>query len=158
MHAPFLDRDLRVTPIDAYILEKLDKVGMKPSPDADRRTWLRRATLDLTGLPPTPVEVDRFLADTRPNAYALAADRLLASPRYGERMAADWLDGARYADSNGYQADYERFQYRWRDWVIDAFNSNKPFDQFTIEQIAGDLLPNPRVDQLVATGFQRCTS
>jgi len=98
------------SPIDAYILEKLDKIGMKPSPDADRRTWLRRASLDLTGLPPTPVEVDRFVSDTRPNAYALAADRLLASPRYGERMAADWLDGARYADSNGYQADYARFQ------------------------------------------------
>ena len=143
------------TPIDAYILEKLDKVGMKPSPDADRRTWLRRATLDLTGLPPTPVEVDRFLADTRPNAYAVAADRLLASPRYGERMAADWLDGARYADSNGYQADYERFQYRWRDWVIDAFNANKPYDQFTVEQLAGDMLPNPTTEQVIATGFNR---
>ena len=98
-------------------------------------------TLDLTGLPPTPAEVDAFLADKSPDAYEKVVDRLLASPRYGERMAFDWLDAARYADTNGYQSDGERYMWRWRDWVIDAFNRNMPFDQFTIEQLAGDLLP-----------------
>ena len=113
-----------------------------PSPEADRATLIRRVTLDLTGLPPTPAEVDAFLADPSPDAYEKVVDRLLASPRYGERMAFRWLDVARYADTNGYQTDGGREMWRWRDWVIDAFNRNMPFDQFTIEQIAGDLLPN----------------
>ena len=128
-------------PIDAFVLERLEREGLKPSPEADRATLLRRVSLDLTGLPPTLAEVDAFLADTSPNAYEKVVDRLLRSPRYGERMAFPWLDAARYADSNGYQTDGERYMWRWRDWVIDAFNRNMPFDQFTIEQLAGDLLP-----------------
>nr|MDQ2731804.1 DUF1549 domain-containing protein [Armatimonadota bacterium] len=142
-------------PIDNFILARLEKEGMQPSPWADRPTIIRRVYLDLTGIPPLPTELDAFVNDKSPDAYAKVVDRLLASPRYGERMAMDWLDGARYADSNGYQADYERFQWRWRDWVINAFNQNKPFDQFTIEQIAGDLLPNATLDQKIATGFNR---
>jgi hypothetical protein len=142
-------------PIDNFILEKIEERGLKPSPPADRRTLIRRVTLDLTGLPPAPSEVAAFLADKSPNAYEKVVDRLLASPRYGERMAMDWMDYARYADSNGYQADFERFQWRWRDWVIDAFNRNMPYDQFTVEQIAGDMLPNPTMDQRLATGFNR---
>jgi hypothetical protein len=141
--------------IDYFILARLEREGWKPSPEADRTTLIRRVSLDLTGLPPTPAEVDAFLKDKSPNAYEKVVDRLLASPRYGEQMAQSWLDGARYADSNGYQADYERFQWRWRDWVIDAFNRNMPFDQFTIEQIAGDMLPNATLDQKIATGFNR---
>ena len=129
-------------PIDAFVLQRLEREGLKPSPEADRATLLRRVTLDLTGLPPTPAELDAFLADKSPNAYEKVVDRLLRSPRYGERMAFPWLDAARYADSNGYQTDGERFMWRWRDWVIDAFNRNMPYDQFTIEQLAGDLLPN----------------
>ena len=142
-------------PIDAFILERLEREGLNPSPEADRTTLLRRATLDLTGLPPTPAEVDAFLADTRPDAYERVVDRLLASPRFGERMAVPWLDAARYADTNGYQSDGERFMWRWRDWVIDAYNANMPFDRFTVEQIAGDLLPNPTPEQIIATGFNR---
>src|SRR5581483_1153777 len=141
--------------IDRFVLAKLEAAGLKPSPEADKRTLIRRATLDITGLPPTPQEVQTFLNDRSANAYEKVVDRLLASPRYGERMAMDWMDYARYADSNGYQADYERFQWRWRDWVIDAFNKNMPYDQFTIEQIAGDLLPNPTLDQKLATAFNR---
>jgi hypothetical protein len=116
---------------------------------------LRRVSLDLTGLPPAPAELDAFLADKSANAYEKIVDRLLRSPRYGERMAFPWLDAARYADSNGYQTDGERFMWRWRDWVIDAFNRNMPYDQFTIEQLAGDLLPNATLDQKIATGFNR---
>ncbi|MEI9894655.1 MAG: DUF1549 domain-containing protein [Chthoniobacter sp.] len=112
-------------------------------------------TLDLTGLPPTPQELDTFLADPSPDAYEKNVDRLLASPRYGERMVWEWLDAARYADTNGYQGDPTRAMWYWRDWVIKALNDNKPFDQFTIEQLAGDLLPEPTRDQLVATGFHR---
>lgn len=141
--------------IDYFILSRLEKEGLKPSPEADRATLIRRASLDLIGLPPTPAEVDAFLKDKSPKAYEKVVDRLLASPRYGERMAMNWLDGARYADSNGYQADYERYQWRWRDWVIDAFNKNMPFDRFTIEQLAGDLLPNATLSQKIATGFNR---
>ena len=141
--------------IDRFVLARLEREGLEPSPAADRRTLIRRATLDLTGLAPTPVEVDAFLADQSPNAYEAVVDRLLASPRYGERMAVRWLDAARYADTNGYQTDAERFMWRWRDWVIAAFNRNMRFDQFTIEQLAGDLLPNPTLDQLIATGFNR---
>ncbi|MGE3819951.1 MAG: DUF1553 domain-containing protein [Isosphaeraceae bacterium] len=142
-------------PIDGYVLERLEKEGLAPSVEADPTTLLRRMTLDLTGVPPSPDEVDAFLADDAPAAYERAVDRLLASPRYGERMAVPWLDAARYADTNGYQSDGERFMWRWRDWVIDAYNANMPFDQFTVEQLAGDLLPNPTPDQIIATGFNR---
>jgi hypothetical protein len=141
--------------IDYFILARLEREGLAPAPEADRTTLLRRVTLDLTGLPPTPAEVDAFLADNSPNAYEMVVDRLLASPRYGERMAARWLDAARYADTNGYQNDGERYMWRWRDWVLDAFNANMPFDQFTIEQLAGDLLPQPTLSQRIATGFNR---
>jgi hypothetical protein len=141
--------------IDFFVLEQLEKKGLKPSTEASRETLLRRVSLDLTGLPPTPTELDAFVADKSPNAYEKVVDRLLASPRYGERMAVRWLDAARYADSNGYQYDGERNMWRWRDWVIDAFNRNQPFDQFTIEQIAGDLLPNATTAQKIATGFNR---
>jgi hypothetical protein len=141
--------------IDSFILARLEAEGLAPSPEADRTTLIRRVTLDLTGLPPTPAEVGAFLADPSPDAYEKVVDRLLASPRYGERMAVRWLDGARYADTNGYQSDGERFMWRWRDWVINAFNSNMPFDRFTVEQLAGDLLPNPTLDQRIATGFNR---
>ncbi len=141
--------------IDMFILERLAKEGLEPSPEADRTTLIRRVTLDLTGLPPTPREVDAFLADSSPHAYQRLLDRLLASPRYGERMAWRWLEAARYADTNGYQSDGERYMWRWRDWVIGAFNQNMPFDQFTIEQIAGDMLPGATLDQKIATGFNR---
>lgn len=142
-------------PIDAFILARLEKEGLQPAPEADRITLLRRVSLDLTGLPPTIAEVEAFLRDSSPRAYERVVDRLLASPRYGERMAFRWLDVARYADTSGYQSDRERQMWRWRDWVIDAFNQNKAYDQFVIEQLAGDLLPNPTIDQRVATGFNR---
>jgi hypothetical protein len=142
-------------PIDAFVLQRLELQGLKPSPEADRATLLRRVSLDLIGLPPSPAELTAFLADKSPNAYEKVVDRLLQSPRYGERMAFPWLDAARYADSNGYQTDGERFMWRWRDWVIDAFNRNMPYDRFTIEQLAGDLLPNPTLEQRIATGFNR---
>jgi hypothetical protein len=142
-------------PIDAFVLARLEREGLKPSPEADRPTWLRRVSLDLTGLPPTLAEIDAFVADSSPQAYEKVVDRLLASPRYGERMAFPWLEAARYADSNGYQSDGERHMWRWRDWVIDAFNANMPWDRFTTEQIAGDLLPNPSLEQRIATGFNR---
>ena len=142
-------------PIDAFVLARLEREGLHPSPEADRPTLIRRVSLDLTGLPPTPPEVDAFLRDSSSQAWEHVVDRLLASPRYAERMATRWLDAARYADTNGYQSDGERSMWRWRDWVIDAFNRNMPFDQFTIEQIAGDLLPNATVSQKLATGFHR---
>ena len=142
-------------PIDAFVLQRLENEGWKPSPEADRPTLLRRVTLDLTGLPPTESEVAAFLADKSSTAYEKVVDRLLQSPRYGERMAFPWLEAARYADSNGYQTDGERFMWRWRDWVIGAFNQNMRFDQFTIEQIAGDLLPNATLEQRLATAFNR---
>jgi hypothetical protein len=141
--------------IDRFILGRLEKEGLKPSPEADPITLLRRVSLDLTGLPPTLAEVDAFLADASGDRYERAVDRLLRSPRYGERMAQRWLDAARYADTNGYQNDGFRVMHRWRDWVIDAFNNNMPFDQFTIEQLAGDMLPNPTLEQRIATGFNR---
>jgi len=141
--------------IDAFVLQRLEQEGLKPSPVADRRTLLRRVTFDLTGLPPTPNEIDAFLADKSANAYEKVVDRLLASPSYGERMAFTWLEAARYADTSGYQHDGERFMWRWRDWVIDAFNRNVRFDRFATEQLAGDLLPNPTLDQRIATGFNR---
>jgi hypothetical protein len=129
---------------------------MHPAPEADRTTLIRRLYLDLIGLPPSPCEVDDFLADQSPDAYEKLVARLLASPCYGERMALPWLDAARYADSNGFQQDGDNYQYVWRDWVVRALNANMPFDQFTILQLAGDLLPNPSLEQKVATGFNRC--
>jgi hypothetical protein len=142
-------------PVDAFIAARLERDGLSPSPEADRITLLRRVSFDLTGLPPTPAEVEAFLDDQSANAYEAAVDRLLASPRFGERMAVRWLDGARYADTNGYQSDGERFMWRWRDWVIDAYNRNLPFDKFTIEQLAGDMLPHATLDQQIASGFNR---
>ena len=141
--------------IDAFVLARLEKGQLKPSPEADRRTIIRRVSLDITGLPPTPAEVEAFVSDTTSNAYEKVIDRLLSSPRYGERMAIRWLDAARYADTNGYQTDGERSMWRWRDWVIDAFNRNMPFDRFTVEQIAGDMLPGATRSQTLATGFNR---
>jgi len=142
-------------PVDAFILARLEREGLRPSPEADRVTLLRRVTLDLTGLPPTPREVDAFLADRSPHAYEKVVDRLIASPTYGERMALPWLDAARYADSNGFQQDGDTYQYVWRDWLVKALNDDMPFDQFTIEQLAGDLLPNATFEQKLATGFNR---
>ncbi|MEK7833524.1 MAG: DUF1549 domain-containing protein, partial [Acidobacteriota bacterium] len=141
--------------IDAFILARLEKEGFKPSPEADRATLLRRVSLDLIGLPPTPAEVDAFISDKSPDAYEKVVDRLLASPRYGEKMALHWLDLARYADTHGYHIDSHRDMWPWRDWVIKAFNENKRFDQFTIEQLAGDLLPNSTTEQKIASGFNR---
>jgi mono/diheme cytochrome c family protein len=141
--------------VDNFILARLEREGLKPSPEAPRETLIRRVTLDLTGLPPTPAEVDAFLADKSPKAYEAVVDRLLASPRYGERMVWEWLDAARYADSNGYQGDQERTMWPWRDWAVRAFNDNLPFDQFTLWQLAGDLLPDATRDQKLATGFLR---
>jgi mono/diheme cytochrome c family protein len=141
--------------IDYFVMARLEREGLKPSIEADRRTLIRRVSFDLTGLPPTPPEVDAFLTDRSANAYEKVVERLLSSPRYGERMAMPWLDAARYADTNGYQTDAERQMWRWRDWVIDAFNRNLPYDRFTVEQIAGDLLPGATRDQVLATGFNR---
>jgi hypothetical protein len=149
------DRGRLENPIDHFILKKLTEKGILPSAHAERETLIRRVTLDLTGLPPTLDEVDAFLKDDSSHAYEKVVDRLLKSPRYGEHMAATWLDVARYSDSNGYQQERTRTMWPWRDWVIRAFNKNMPFDQFTIEQLAGDLLENPTRDQLVATGFNR---
>ena len=142
-------------PIDDFVLARLEQEGLKPSEEASRNTLIRRVTLDLTGLPPTPEEVTAFLSNSSLSAYETVVDRLLASPRYGEHMAVRWLDAARYADTSGYQNDGPRSMWRWRDWVINAFNGNQPFDQFTIEQLAGDLLENPTLDQRIATGFNR---
>lgn len=141
--------------VDAFVLDRLSREKLSPAPQADRATLIRRATFDLLGLPPTLAEIDDFLADASPDAYERLLDRLLASPRYGERMAMPWMQAARYSDTNGYQSDGPRTMWRWRDWVIDAFNRNLPFDQFTIEQLAGDLLPKPDLDQLIATAFNR---
>ncbi|MEW5979204.1 MAG: DUF1553 domain-containing protein [Acidobacteriota bacterium] len=148
-------RDWPRSPIDYFVLARLEREGLAPSNEADRATLIRRVTLDLTGLPPTPAQVEAFLQDQSETAYEKLVDRLLQSPRYGERMAIRWLEAARYADTNGYQSDGVRSMWRWRDWVIDAFNQNKPFDQFTIEQLAGDLLPHASRDQVIATAFNR---
>jgi hypothetical protein len=142
-------------PIDAFILARLESDGLRPSAAASKESLIRRVSLDLTGLPPTLKEIDAFLNDLGPDAYDKLVDRLLASPRYGERMVLEWLDAARYSDTNGYQTDGTRAMWPWRDAVIDALNRNQPFDQFTIEQIAGDLLPGATVAQKVATGFHR---
>lgn len=142
-------------PIDAFVSARLAQNGLRLSSPASREAQLRRVTLDLTGLPSTPGEIDAFLADTSDEAYERVVDRLLASPRFGERMAWRWLEAARYSDTSGYQTDGDRDMWRWRDWVIDAFNRNMPFDRFTIEQIAGDMLPNATLSQRIATGFNR---
>src|SRR6267154_1793028 len=143
-------------PIDGFVLSRLEKEGLKPSSEADRPTLIRRVTYDLTGLPPTPEEVAAFLADASPKAYDKVVDRLLASPRYGEHRARYWLDLVRYGDTHGLHNDNYRSIWPYRDYVINAFNRNERFDQFAIEQLAGDLLPPTNVDQLVATGFARC--
>jgi hypothetical protein len=143
------------TPIDAFVLARLEREQLSPSPEAPKATLLRRVSLDLVGLPPTPEEVDAFVADQSPDAYEKAVDRLLASPHFGERWARPWLDLARYADTNGYEKDNRREIWKYRDWVIGAFNRDLPFDQFTVEQIAGDMLPNATVEQRIATGFHR---
>ena len=142
-------------PIDRFVLAKLEAEGLSPSPEADRATLIKRLSIDLTGLPPTPEEVDAFVADTDPEAYEKLVDRLLASPHYGERMALPWLDAARYADSNGFQQDGDTWQWIWRDWVVQALNDDLPFDQFTIWQLAGDLLPDATTEQKIASGFNR---
>ncbi|MEK6476238.1 DUF1553 domain-containing protein [Catalinimonas sp. 4WD22] len=142
-------------PIDHFVLARLEQENLSPSPEASKVQLLRRVSFDLNGLPPSPEETDAFLADTSVNAYEKVVDRLLASPRYGERMAMDWLDVARYADSHGYHADGYRMMWPWRDWVIKAFNENLPFDDFVTWQMAGDLLPDASQEQLLATGFHR---
>ncbi len=152
---PVEAKDWAKNDIDRFVLARLQKAGISPASETDRATLIRRVSLDLTGLPPSPPEIDAFLADHSPEAYEKVVDRLLASPRYGERMAVRWLDAARYADTNGYQTDAERSMWRWRDWVIEAFNDNMPFDQFTIEQLAGDMLPDATLDQQIASGFNR---
>ena len=141
--------------IDRFILARLDTEGLFPSPEAERTRLLRRVTLDLTGVPPTIAEIDAFVADDSPDAYERVVDRLLASARYGERMAWEWMDAARYADTSGFQGDPERTMWPWRDWLVGTLNAGQPFDQFTIEQLAGDLLPDATIDQRIATGFCR---
>ncbi len=153
---PFLPEAAPTThPIDLFIRARLAREKLEPSPEAPRETLIRRVTLDLTGLPPNPRETAEFLADAEDGAFKRVVERLLASPRYGERMAWEWLEAARYADSNGYQGDGERTMWPWRDWVVEAFNRNLPFDQFTLWQLAGDLLPEPTFEQRLATGFLR---
>jgi hypothetical protein len=142
-------------PIDQFVFSRVEKDGLKPSPEATKEAWLRRVTFDLTGLPSTLAEIDAFLKDDKPTAYETVVDRLLASPRYGERMATDWLDLARFADTHGYQSDRHRPMWPYRDWVIRAFNKNQPFDQFLTDQLAGDLRPNPTKEQRLATAFNR---
>lgn len=147
--------DASPNPIDHFIAAKLKSENLAFSPEADRPTLIRRATFDLTGLPPSLEEVKAFIEDPSPNAYEALIDRLLASPRFGEHFAVEWLDASRYADTNGYSIDGGRHQWIWRDWVIKSYNDNQPYDQFLTEQLAGDLLPNPTEQQIVATGFSR---
>lgn len=142
-------------PVDAFVFARLEREKLSPASDASREALLRRVSLDLTGVPPTPAELEAFAADRAPDAYERVVDRLLASPRYGERWAWDWLDLARYADTNGFQGDPERTMWPWRDWVVNALNANLPYDQFSIEQLAGDLLPNATREQKIASGFHR---
>ena len=141
--------------LDRHVLASLEAQGMKPQPEATRETLIRRVSLDLTGVPPTLAEIDAFVADQAADAYERVVDRLLASPRFGERLATPWLDAARYADSHGFQQDDERSMWRWRDWVIDAYNADMPFDRFTLLQTAGDLLPDASPETILATGFHR---
>ena len=144
-------------PIDAFVLARLAKEGLKPSQEADKVTLIRRVSLDLLGLPPTPAEVDAFLGDPSPKAYEKVVDRLLKSPRYGEHMGRFWLDLARFGDTHGLHLDNYREMWLYRDWVVGAFNRNLPFNQFTVEQLAGDLLPNATRDQILATTLHRNT-
>ena len=144
-------------PIDHFVRARLPEIGLAPSAEAERATLLRRVTLDLTELPPTPAEADAFLADKAPDAYERLVDSLLASPHYGERWARHWLDLARYADTNGYEKDRPRSIWPYRDWVIRAFNDDMGFDEFTVRQLAGDMLPDATPRDLVATGFHRNT-
>lgn len=152
---PVRDPQAVRSPPDAFVVAGLEARDLRPASAADPRTLLRRLTLGLTGLPPSPQDVEAFVTDSAPDAFERVVDRLLAAPQYGERMAIDWLDAARYADTHGYLFDTERSMWRWRDWVIEAFNHNLPFDQFTIEQLAGDLLPNATRQQQIASGFHR---
>ena len=145
-----------INPVDLFIHDALREKKLSPEPEADKETLIRRLALDLTGLPPTVEEVDAFLADSSDRAYENLVDRLLRSNRYGEHMARHWLDAARYADTHGLHLDNERSIWPYRDWVIESFNRNQPFDEFTVEQLAGDLLPDPTLEQRVATGFNRC--
>lgn len=147
--------DWAKSPVDAFILARLDREGLKPSPAAEKTAQLRRVYLDLIGLPPTPKQVDDYLADKRPGAYERVVDQLLASPHYGERWGRHWLDAARYADSDGFEKDKQRFVWFYRDWVIQSINRDLPYNEFIVDQLAGDLLPNPTQDQMVATGFLR---
>ncbi|MFM9011238.1 MAG: PSD1 and planctomycete cytochrome C domain-containing protein [Planctomycetota bacterium] len=154
--APPVDRaDWPRSDVDRFVLAKIEAAGLAPAPEAERATLIRRLHADLTGLPPTPQEVDAFVADPDPQAYEQLVDRLLASPHYGERMALPWLDAARYADSNGFQQDGDTWQWMWRDWVVQALNADMPFDRFSIEQLAGDLLPDATHEQQIASGFNR---
>jgi len=141
--------------VDRFIAKRVRDAGLQPSEPAAKETLIRRVTLDLTGLPPSPEEVRAFLSDDSANAYEKVVDRLLASPHYGQRMAWPWLDASRYADTDGFQGDPTRTMYPWRDWLVDALNRNLPFDRFTIEMLAGDLLPDPTPEQVLATGFNR---
>ena len=153
---PKTDNAIKVNnPIDAFIVDRLKETGLSPMDEASKEILIRRVKFDLTGLPPTKDEVDQFLADQSPNAYEKLVDRILELHSYGERMALAWMDAARYGDSSVMHADGPRFMWPWRDWVINAYNSNMPFDQFTVEQIAGDLLPGATVEQKVASGFNR---
>ncbi|MCA9171012.1 MAG: DUF1553 domain-containing protein, partial [Planctomycetales bacterium] len=152
---PQVDSNWPQNEIDHFVLARLQAESLQPSSPAQRAAWLRRVSLDLIGLPPTPAEVTAFEDDQSAGAYEAAVDRLLESPHYGERLAIEWLDLARFADTNGYQNDFNRSMWPWRDWVINAFNQNLPGDQFIVEQLAGDLLPNPTQSQLIATGFNR---
>jgi hypothetical protein len=153
---PVQHPELARNPIDRFILARLDEEGLAPSPEADKPALIRRVSLDLTGLPPTLAEVDRFVADNSSDAYDKVVNRLLDSPQYGEQMTRYWLDAARYGDSHGMHLDNERSIWPYRDWLIHSFNSNEPFDRFAVEQLAGDLLPHATIDQRVATGFSRC--
>ncbi len=154
---PYVESNWAKNNIDNFILQRLEQEGLSPQPEANRETLVRRLSLDLIGLPPTPEEVDKFINDQSPDAYEHLVDRLMKSLHYGEKWAALWLDLARYADSKGYEKDPPRTIWRYRDWVIDAFNQDMPFDQFTIEQLAGDLLKDPAPPQLIATAFNRNT-
>ncbi|MDB4808159.1 DUF1549 domain-containing protein [Verrucomicrobia bacterium] len=149
------DADWSRNGIDHFVLARLEREGLAPSPEAGKATLLRRVTLDLTGLPPTLTELDAFLADQSPGAYAKAVDSLLDSPHYGEHIALGWMEASRYADTDGYQNDRLRYMWVWRDWLIRALNDNMPFDRFITEQMAGDLLPNRNFFTQVATGFNR---
>src|SRR5690606_19224890 len=147
--------DAAAHPIDAFVRERLREAGLEPCPPADPHTLVRRVTLDLTGLPPTRAEVEAFVADRSPDAWARLVDRLLASPRHAEHMARYWLDAARYGDTHGLHLDNYREMWPYRDWVVDAFRRNLPYDRFVVEQLAGDLLPGATDDQRIATGFCR---